>query len=777
MSVFNRSANLNSDLPPGGPGGPDSYPQAASGGLPSILGYSPRRNPMIVAWERRWIILTCLLLALASAIVYLVLATPIYQSRAQILVEQNTPRVIASDPTGGMVMAGSQNFLWNQCRLLNSPELLKPVASDPNIRALPSFPAGSDPVGRMRGMISATVGKRDDIITISVDSEYPDDAARIANAVIFAFTKFHESAKKSSARELLDLLQNKKGELDEQLRQKRKEKLDFEMGNAGFSLGPDRVNPTMERMVRLSQVLTEYQIATIDAQAAFDQAKAIMDDPVKARQLLETRQFKGETIQLRAEVRDLQQRLAGLSKNYLPGFPELTAIQNSIKQLNDEMAAQDRKIIEAYVSELEAQLNVVKRKADHIATLLYEQKEEVLQLNTTAAQYALLLAELRSLEQFYDVIYNRIKEVSLTEEAAPLTVRTVESAVPSYTPVHPNKPLTLLYALLVGALAGTGLAFLRDWLDQRLRSADEIKQVLGLTVLGVVPHIAGATDPKRRGTFLHLEPMSDVAEAYRTIRTAIYFGQPGGVAKTLLITSPAPGDGKTTLASNLAIAMAQAGNKILLLDADFRKPTQHKIFDIDKRVGLSSVLAGEAQLKQVIHSTQVQGLDVLPCGPIPANPSEILNSQTFADLLDELCNEYDHVLLDSPPVMPVTDARILAASCDATVLALRAEKSTRKGAVYSRDMLAGVGSHILGVVVNDVPRKKSVYGYYYTYGEEGYRYGYGYGAQRRPATGGRGAPVPAPAGNEKGNGAAHATQAHATQSQASTTAVAEKPHS
>jgi len=228
--------------------------------------------------------------------------------------------------------------------------------------------------------------------------------------------------------------------------------------------------------------------------------------------------------------------------------------------------------------------------------------------------------------------------------------------------------------------------------------------------------------------------MSDVAEAYRTIRTAVYFGVPHGTAKTLLVTSPAPGDGKTTLASNLAIAMAQAGNKILLVDADFRKPMQHKIFELDKKIGLSTVLAGEADLAHAIHKTEVNGLEVLPCGPIPANPSEILNSQMFADVLSELVGRYDHVVIDSPPVMPVTDSRILAASCDCTILALRAEKSTRKSAVYARDTLRSVGSRILGVVVNDVPRKKGIYGYYYTEAEV---YTYGYGASNRKGGNGK----------------------------------------
>jgi capsular exopolysaccharide synthesis family protein len=311
--------------------------------------------------------------------------------------------------------------------------------------------------------------------------------------------------------------------------------------------------------------------------------------------------------------------------------------------------------------------------------------------------------------------------------------------------------VTIPVSLVVGAAMGILLAFVWDWMDQRLRSADEIKQVLGLPVLGVVPHISGTRSAPQRGMHLHLEPMSDVAEAYRTVRTAVYFGQMGGVARTILVTSPAPGDGKTTLAANLAIAMAQAGNRILLLDADFRKPTQHKIFDIAKRSGLSSVLAGEAKLEDVIHSTHVQGLDVLPCGPIPANPSEILNSQTFADLLEELSQKYDHVLLDSPPVMPVTDARILAASCDATVLALRAEKTTRKGAVYARDMLHSVGSQILGIVVNDVPRRKGIYGYYYSDAE---LYQYGYGVRR-------GGAKPAPALEAAGGGGGSASSSAA----------------
>jgi capsular exopolysaccharide synthesis family protein len=230
-------------------------------------------------------------------------------------------------------------------------------------------------------------------------------------------------------------------------------------------------------------------------------------------------------------------------------------------------------------------------------------------------------------------------------------------------------------------------------------------------------------------------PTAVASESYRTIRTALMLSSADHPPKVILVTSAKKGEGKTTLATNLAVAMAQAGNRVLLLDADFRRPTQHKIFELDKSIGLSSMLAGEADLQQAIHETPINGLHVLPCGPIPANPSEILNSQMFADLLEQLAERYDHVLLDSPPVVPVTDSRILAASCGATLLALRAEKTTRRTATHAKDVLRGVGARILGVVVNDVPRRRGIYGYYYSDSE---LYQYGYGRRRSAAGGGNG---------------------------------------
>jgi capsular exopolysaccharide synthesis family protein len=230
----------------------------------------------------------------------------------------------------------------------------------------------------------------------------------------------------------------------------------------------------------------------------------------------------------------------------------------------------------------------------------------------------------------------------------------------------------------------------------------------------------GNLAPAVRSQRILLDPSSDAAEAYRALRTAVHFGVPADRSKTILVTSPTPADGKSTLCSNLAIAMAQAGKRVLLVDADLRHPRQHEAFGVENATGLSGVLgASEIPFVNAIQPTQIGGLDILPCGPRPDNPSELLNSQRFIEVLEELADAYDHVLIDSPPVMMVTDARIVAASCDVTLLVVRQSKANRRMCEMSRDGLASVGANVLGIVLNDVPRHSQFYG---GYGDAAYYY-------------------------------------------------------
>ncbi|MBL7184808.1 MAG: polysaccharide biosynthesis tyrosine autokinase [Phycisphaerae bacterium] len=257
--------------------------------------------------------------------------------------------------------------------------------------------------------------------------------------------------------------------------------------------------------------------------------------------------------------------------------------------------------------------------------------------------------------------------------------------------------------------------------------------VVGLPIAGKSKITSETPDAVKRGQKVHLEPKSIVAEAYRTIRTAVFFGISREEAKTIVVTSPSPGDGKSTVVSNLAIAMAQAGQRTLVVDADLRKPMQHNIFQIDSREeGLSNLLAGTINIEEAIRPGPVDGLDIINCGIEVPNPSEVLNSDSFAKALKVFSGRYDRVIIDSPPVGPVADSQILAALCDVTLLVLRAERSTRRHSQQARDSLLSVGGHILGAIVNDVAPKHSRYGYHYAgrYGGYGSYSHYGYYGNR-----------------------------------------------
>ena len=262
-------------------------------------------------------------------------------------------------------------------------------------------------------------------------------------------------------------------------------------------------------------------------------------------------------------------------------------------------------------------------------------------------------------------------------------------------------------------LAGCGLGFLRDRRDDRFRTVEEIRVAMGVPLLGTLPQLPPMMAAPVAGRQAQVAPTSAVAEACRTIRTAIQFGAPKDRSRTILVTSPSSADGKSTLVSNLAITMAQAGKQVLLIDADLRLPTQHTIFNIRADFGLSSVLSGMVTLDQAIQQTGTERLDILPCGPLPSSPTEMLNRPNFADMLELLAERYDHVLIDSPPVTGIADARIIAAAADMTVLVLRADKSTRRASEVARDGLGSVGAQLLGIVVNDIsPNPGDDYGYH-----------------------------------------------------------------
>lgn len=696
-----------------------------------------------VVWRRRWVVLAVTAASLAAAILYLAQAVPFFQSSARLYIEQAGPRVLVDNPWDRQ----SLNYLNTQAELMRSTPILAGALELAAKRGAVSLGGADNGVALLKGALSVAVGKDDDIITVSLELPDPQEAALLVNSVVESYVDYQSRQHRSTAAELLKILQKEKDRREAELAGKLKAMLDFKQANGALSFESDRGNIITQKLARLSEALTTAQLQTVEAQAACDAAEAVKD-PTQLRRLVQMQQSRqpGSVNErnsggLAVELGRLDLQLELAREKLGPDHPEVrmkelavNAIRQRLADLDQataaETSAHDGEFAEAYRATVRHALQTARTRQQQIQEAFEQQQKLAVELNSKAATFATLEADVRRIERLCDILDTRIKELNLTENTGALNINILETAQAAARPSRPQKSKTAGLALVLGLMLGIAAALACEWTDQRLRSAEDVRAVLGLRVIGSVPRMSQKLAFPERARQVHLDPMSQVAEAYRTVRTALLFGLPPGGARKMLVTSPTPGDGKTVCVSNLAIAMAQAGQRVILLDADFRRPSQQRVFGFDERVGLARVLGEAGPLEEAIQHTAVPNLDVLPCGPSPANPSEILNSPQFAALLDQLAGQYDHVVIDSPPVVPVTDARILSALCDVTLLVIRSEKTTGRLSRHALESLTSVGARVLGVVLNDVARGSEPYGY---------GYGYGYGpVTRRPSAAGNG---------------------------------------
>jgi capsular exopolysaccharide synthesis family protein len=539
-----------------------------------------------------------------------------------------------------------------------------------------------------------------------------------------SYKSYHAIRKRSSTGEVLKILQKEKQDRDRELAKKLKAMMTLKSENIGLAFENRDTNIVLDRLETLSAELTQAELQTVEAKSVYENFRSMMKDPARLKRFADSERSKGifipnaeEWLKLESELEQLQMQLNDLSRQPAVNASAMNALQTKVKQIENRLAFLYKSFAETQLSIAEQQYEAAKQKQEQIAGYFEAQRREALQFNKQLAEYTILKSDYEQTKKLCDILDDRIKEINLTEDTGSLNISVLESARPADKPSKPPKARYMAIALLLGLVLSGAIVLVRDRMDQRLHSVEEISASLGLPTLGTVPSMSRKEGPAIRGKKAYLDSKSIWAETYRTMRTAVLFSATKAKSRTILVTSPEAGDGKTTVVSNLAIAMAQAGQKTLILEADFRKPMQSKIFDVNHSdKGLGSVLSGTHELEEVINTTCVPLLDLLTCGSDVPNPSEILHSDNFNKVVKFLAKQYDRIIVDSPPVLPVTDAQILASVCQRTILVLRAEKTTRKASRQARDALQRVGAQITGVVVNDVS-KNGHFGYY---GVEGY---------------------------------------------------------
>jgi capsular exopolysaccharide synthesis family protein len=715
-NAANGSAPTNYAGPSRNPGMPNQPGMPNMGGhlqAGSSHGMDTSADGLVHILSRQWYVVVLTTIAvLMAAVLYLLVTKPTYTSVSQLRVTPLDPASVSSSTASNPEQQADNDFLETECITINSNSVVA-LAMD-KIRDTRTLKGVAHPMEYVRARLVAEPSKKGRAIDVSFDSHDKDDANLIVDSVVDAYKDYESQAWKSRADEFLETLKSgSKGQEDELVRTEQRLH-DLALAN-GFrpDMDPDKT-PQHDAVLNLREAKDKASLETIRAHNAYQEAaKSIIGNQELVRRVDEEEQHAGYSANPEDQLKRFQDELAleqaklvDDSRLYLPNHPTVRTDEDRVNAMIVKSVVAAKEWEESTQNEQEAiekQLAVAEKAEFDIAD--------------SQKQYIQLRADADRLRKMSADVDTRAHEIDLSKGAGALNIAVLNPAEITGEP-KPARVRTLAIGMVVGLIAGLGFACVRDWTDDRMRTPQAIRATVGVPVLGAIPAITTAYTAADRGQIVHHEPFGDAAESYRTLRTALQFGLPAGV-KTLLVTSPVSGDGKSTFVSNIGIAMAQASKRVLIIDADFRAPMQHRLFGLKDRVGLASVLGGGDTIDQAIQRTEIEGLDVLPCGPTPSNPAEMLNSPAFNEHLQDLADKYDLILLDSPPVTAVADARILAASADVSLMVIRLDRSTRKQAEAARDGLRSVGARLIGVAVNGVTRAGSfggASGYYQSSG-------------------------------------------------------------
>jgi capsular exopolysaccharide synthesis family protein len=710
-----------------------------------------------VVWRtvrKHWATAVATALAVILGVTFYTLGqTKIYQAQATIQFDPNPPRPLGAK-VETVVDMGAGNYWDNheyyetQYKVITSSRVALAVVAQLGLNHDAAFLTNSPPgvvlppasaseeaaAQSVRGRIRVEPEKDSRLATVKFEDADPDRAQRILAAVVDMYISMNLEDALASTSQSADWLRNqlevlkKELETSEMALHEYKEKKDI------LSLAlDDQSNMLREEMKQLNDTLTGVRTKREEIAARRGElAKVKSDNPSKlpASELLHSTVLQTMRHSYEDAVRERDGLLgSGKGKNH----PEVLATQGKIDASREALLSEVRNIQGA----LDADLNVIKRQEAGLAGLFEGARKEAFELNLLEIEYNRLHRAKDNNEKLYALVLERTKEADLSRMLRVNNIRLVDAATRPGGPIRPQVPLNIGTGVFVGILLGVVAAMGRAMLDRSVKVPDDIEREVGISFLGLIPEIADkkqlspayARGRKKPGAgfieggpelIVHNFPMSGIAEAARTVRTNLLFMAPDHPFKTLLVTSAGPSEGKTTVACCIAIAMAQADQRVVLIDCDLRKPRVHRIFRKGSSVGVTTALLEES-IDDAVIPTDVPNLSIIPAGPIPPNPAELFHSERFRKFLEQVQGKFDRVIIDSPPVVAVTDAVVLSTLADGTMLVVRAFKTPKDLARHALRALVDVGATLAGAVLNSVNLEKSEYKYsHYYYQRDGY---------------------------------------------------------
>lgn len=733
--------------------------------------YDPYLNPQLpddeidlreiwrIVAKYRWTIIIFTLLVVTTVAFANLLMRPVYQSTATIELNPDTDlvrldnvegqnwrpfdeiaktqiNVIKSESVAAAVL--DRLNLWDDPELsgkitqrgvMNGVNRLKSLVlgKDGFIRKwLPSPQDGSDNVthgvnlnpedvarrttlGRFAERLSVEPIRQSFLIEVSFQSFGRQVAADVANAVIEEYQRLSSQRKLGSTAGARAFLDEQIAEIQGKLETSEKELTEFARKNGIVDL-EDSDNVLNERLAELYSQLTSVQGDRIEAETLYRQAQAGDIDAMPAvldRSLID--ELKNEYVTMQAEY-------FRLSQVFKDTYPKVQQLKAQMAQIEAALDSETRKVIRS----LKLEFTQLAEKEKMLATAVEQQKADLLDIKDRSIQYNILKREWETNRELYSGLLEKKKEVGVAAGIERSNISVVDHAAVPIHPAKPRKTRNVAMAGVLGLFGGLGLAFLLGYLDNTFRLTEDMERILHVPGLGVIPKIEGreSMDRNHIGVLSIVNRSHEVSEAVRTIRTSLMFSSAGGAPKRILITSATSEEGKSTFASNLAVTMAQNGASVLLINADLRRPVLHEIFNIPAEPGLSDYLVGAN--KKVVYRTAVEGLVIIPCGVIPPHPTELVGSIQMNELLRKVSDEFDHVIIEAPPILGLADSLVLSSHVDGVVLMV-ASGTTSKDAVRDAvKRLRTIHAPLLGTVLNMVDTKSHEYGYYsrYYYGTE-----------------------------------------------------------
>jgi len=706
---------------------------------------------LLILRKHQWLILSFLVAVVTIVTISTFRMQAVYVATARIELDPANASILpfqGMDPYGYEVDV--ENYIETQSKILTSETLALQTIRSSSLGARPEYASPNGPseavaigslenqkrppeLGAFLGSLSVKRVPMSRLMDVSFESTDPQFAARIVNEHIKNYQEQNISSHYDETTRATTWLRKELDELRVKVQESEDQRIAYERKNQIWTLD-DKSNITSQRLADVNKALTDAQEDRMRKEALFQFAKAgdisdvpqLRDNPA-LQALIQKRQAASEEYD------------AALSQTG-PKFPRVLRLQAQVKEIDQLIQKENI----GTLNHIELDYREAVQREAMLVQALDKQKVEANTMAERMVEYNILKREAEASKTLYDSLMTKLKEVGISSALQSSNIRVVDPAmIPTY-PSRPAKARNIALSFLVGLVGGIGLALMREYLDNTVKTPDDIETLARLPSLAVVPQFGGSNGNGSRKRLLqgistnghdkrielvaqHL-PKSQMSEAFRALRTSLLLSQPGRPPQVILVTSALPREGKTTAAANLAVTLAQLGDSTVLVDADLRKPGVGRLLNMasGKYAGLSSYLAGVSSLDLVIvPHPDIPNLAAIPTGPLPPNPADLLSSHKLAEAIAELRTKFKFVVIDSPPVMAATDAVIVSVQTDGVLLVVRSGETPKEAFTRTRDLLVSVKCHILGVVLNAVDSGAPDYYYSYRY----YPYSYGYGPQ------------------------------------------------